>query len=216
MWGLSHKSAKIRKFKYKVWNFLQTPHISTFYRYFWMGLIFLGDFRYLQVPCLGPMQAPKVRCLVPLQIINDLPLNFCKCWVSKSPVWTSQIILGIHSSIRSTGTLNQSLSKFRLVFVMAIEWISGRGALFRGSHPPADLCQRKRHWPHAGPKALQMLCCPIHSAPVYLFHGVSFLISSDQFPFHRGRTWTSQCGVCLTKELTVNSLMHCHKTNGLF
>lgn len=88
MWGLSHKFAIIGKFKYKVWNFLQTPHIYTFYRYFWMGWIVLGDFICLQVPFLGSIQVPKLRCLVALQIIKQLPLNN----------------LGIHSSIKSVGT----------------------------------------------------------------------------------------------------------------
>lgn len=99
MWGLSHKFAIIGTFKSKVWNFLQSPHTSAFYRYFWMGWIVLGDSRYLQMPFLGSVQVSKVRCLVPLQIIQGLPLHFWTCWVSKSPVWTCQIILGIHSNI---------------------------------------------------------------------------------------------------------------------
>lgn len=77
------------KFKYKVWNFLQTPHTYTFYRYFWMGWIVLGDFLF---SFLRPIQVSKLRCLVPLQITEQLPPKFWKCWVSKSPVWTSQII----------------------------------------------------------------------------------------------------------------------------
>lgn len=64
------------KFKCKMWNFLQTPHAYTFYGYFWMGWIVFGDFLCLQVPFLGPIQVPKFRCLVPLQIIEWFPLNF--------------------------------------------------------------------------------------------------------------------------------------------
>lgn len=213
VWGLSHKFAIIGKFKHKVWNFLQTPHTYSFYRYFWMGWIVFGDFKCLQVPFVGSTLVPNLRCLVPLQIIQHLPLNFWACWVSKSPGWTSQIILGVHSSIKSTGTwicpwINLSLGSDQSL------WWPLNESQAMGLH--LDLCQRKGHWPHAGLKA---------PPDALLSHPVSLFMHSMVSPF-----WFPLTNLCFTgeepeqgsvrsaftKEPTINSLVHCHKTNGLF